>query len=86
MISGDMQKFWGKKIESETYKTQSSQMKKKKKKIIVQNLSWRIVFQEKVKFLKSGIWFQFYSASNKDTFFESPGMSVEMTRYLCQIQ
>ena len=40
---------------------------------MVQNLSWRIFFNEQVKFLKSGIWFQFYSASNKDTFFDSPG-------------
>ena len=32
----------------------------------MRNLSGRIFFQEKVKFLKSGIWFQFY-ASNKDT-------------------
>ena len=31
--------------------------------------SWRIPFQEQVKFLKSGIWFQFYNTSNKDTFF-----------------
>ena len=33
------------------------------------NLTWRIFFQTQVKFLKSGIWFQFYIASNKDTFF-----------------
>ena len=39
---------------------------------MVQNLSWRIPFQEQVKFLKSGTWFQFYKASNKDTFFYSP--------------
>ena len=38
----------------------------------MQNLSWRIPFQEQVKFLKSGIWFQFYKASNKDTLFYSP--------------
>ena len=38
----------------------------------MQNLSWRIPFQEQVKFLKSGIWFQFYKASNKDIFFYSP--------------
>ena len=55
------------KIEFETYVIQSNQSKNKK--IIVQNLSWRIPFQEQVKFLKSGIWFQFYKASNKDTFF-----------------
>ena len=39
---------------------------------MVQNLSRRIFFQEKVKFLKSGIWFRFYASSNKDTFFYSP--------------
>ena len=38
----------------------------------MQNLSWRILFQEQIKFLKSDIWFQFYSASNKDTFFTHP--------------
>ena len=26
------------------------------------NLSWRIFFQEQVKLLTSGIWFQFYNA------------------------
>ena len=41
---------------------------------MVQNLSWRIFLQEEVKFLKSGNWFQFYNASNKDTFFDLPGM------------
>ena len=40
---------------------------------MVQNLSERIFFQKKVEFLKSGIWFQFYALSNKDTFFDSPG-------------
>ena len=49
---------------------QSSQSKNKK--IIVKNLSQRNFFQEQVKFLKSGIWFQFYYASNKDTFFTHP--------------
>ena len=34
----------------------------------MQNLIGRIFFQEKVEFLKSGIWFQFYASSNKDTF------------------
>ena len=38
---------------------------------MVENLSGRIFFQEKVKFLKSGIWFQFYASSNKDTFLDS---------------
>ena len=38
---------------------------------MVQNLSGRIFFQEKVEFLKSGvIWFQFYASSNQD----SPGI------------
>ena len=36
---------------------------------MVQNFSGRILFQEKVKFLKSGIGLQFYASSNKDTFF-----------------
>ena len=45
----------------------------KNQKIIVQNLSWRSFFQGQVKFLKSAIWFQFYNASNKDIFFDSPG-------------
>ena len=39
----------------------------------MKNLSWKILFQEQVKFLKSGFWFQFYNASNKDTFFDSSG-------------
>ena len=34
--------------------------------------SGRIFFQEKVEVLKSGIWFKFYSESNKDSFFYSP--------------
>ena len=55
------------KIELETYIIQSTQ--RKNQKLIVQNLSLRILFQEQVKFLKSGIWSQFYNASNKDTFF-----------------
>ena len=71
MISGDLRKFFffwgGGEIETETYIIQSNQSKSGE--ITVQNLSWRIFFQEEVKFLKSGIWFQFYSASNKDTFF-----------------
>ena len=67
MISGDMQKFLGEKIEIETYIIQSNQSKNQK--IMVQNLNWRILFQEQVKFLKSGIWFQFYNVSNNDTFF-----------------
>ena len=50
MISKDLRKFLGK-IEIKTYMIQLN------KKIIVQNLSWRIFFQEQVKFLKSGIWF-----------------------------
>ena len=49
-----MRKFWGK-IEIETYIIQLNQGKNQK--IIVQNLSWRIFFQEQVKFLISGIWF-----------------------------
>ena len=43
---------------------------------MVQNLGGKIFFQEKVEFLKSGIWFQFYALSNEDTFLP--------TRYLCQ--
>ena len=39
---------------------------------MVQNLSKRIFFQEKVEFLKLGIWFQFQAAPNKDTFFDCP--------------
>ena len=64
-------KSFGKKIEIETYKIQLNQ--RKNRKIIVQNLSCRILFQEKVKFLKSGIWFQLYSASNKNAFLDLPG-------------
>ena len=38
------------------------------------SLSWKSFFQEQVKFVKLGIWFEFYNASNKDTsFFYSPG-------------
>ena len=66
MISNDLRKFW-RKSEIETYIIQLNQSKNKK--IIVQNLSWRIFFQEQVKFLKSSIWFQFYNAWNKDIFF-----------------
>ena len=40
--------------------------------MIVQNLSGRILFQEKAEFLESSIWFQFYASSNKDTFFTYP--------------
>ena len=65
MILGDLGKFWGK-IEIETYMIQSNQSAKK---IIVQNLSWRIFFQEQLIFLTSGIWFQFYNASNENAFF-----------------
>ena len=36
---------------------------------MVQYLSGRIFFQQKVEFLKLSIWFQFYALSNKDTFF-----------------
>ena len=36
---------------------------------MMQNLSERLFFQEKVEFLKPCIWFQFYSSSNKNTFF-----------------
>ena len=60
-------KTLGKNIEIETYIIQSNQSSNQK--IIVQNLSGRIFFQEQVKFLKLGIWFQFYNASNKDTCF-----------------
>ena len=35
----------------------------------MQSSSWRIFFQEQVKFPKSGIWFQVYNVSNKNTFF-----------------
>ena len=48
------EKIWGKN-EIETYIVQLNQSKNKR--IIVQNLSWRIFFQEQVKFLKSAIWF-----------------------------
>ena len=44
---------------------------------MVQNLSGRIFFKEKVEFLKSSIWFQFYASSNKDTFFDLPGTAVQ---------
>ena len=64
--------IFGKKIEIQTYIINSNQSKHQK--IIVQNLRWKILFQKQVKFLKSGIWFQFYNASNKDTFFDSPGI------------
>ena len=47
----------------------SVKSKQKSKNYGVQNLSGRTLFQEQVKFLKSGIWFQFYNASNKDTYF-----------------
>ena len=40
---------------------------------MVQKLSWRILFLEQVKFLKSSFWFQLYNASSKDTFFYSSG-------------
>ena len=50
-----------------TYNFQTNQSKNWE--IVVQNLSWKIFFQEQVKFLKLGIWFQFYNTSNKDTFF-----------------
>ena len=63
MISQYFLKFLGKKLK---LKLQSNQSKNQK--IIVQNLNWRIFFREQVKFLKSGIWFPFYNASNKDTF------------------
>ena len=66
IISGDLRKFWGK-IEIESYIIQSN--KRKNQKLIVQNLSWRIFFQKQVKLLTSGIWPQFYNASNKNTFF-----------------
>ena len=71
MISKDLRKFWGK-LEIETYIIQLNQSKNQN--IIVQNLSWMIFFQEQVKFLKSGIWFQFYNPSN------SPGMLAYWTR------
>ena len=40
---------------------------------MVQNLSGAIFFRERVEFLISGIWFQFYASSNKDTLFDSTG-------------
>ena len=43
----------------------------------MQNLGWKIFFQGQVKFLKSGIRFQFYSASNKDTFLTHPVASFK---------
>ena len=43
----------------------------------MQNLSWRVFSQEQVKFLKSGIWVQFYNALNKDRFFDSLGTTTE---------
>ena len=55
MISGDLRNVGGK-IEIETNISQSNENKDKK--IIVQNLSWRIFFQEQVKFLNQ-IWYQF---------------------------
>ena len=54
------------KIEIEIHIINTNQSKNRK--IIVENLSWRIFFQEQVKFLKSDIWFRFYNTSNKDTF------------------
>ena len=71
MISGDLRNFLGK-TDIETYIIHPNQSKSRE--FIVENVSWRILFQEQVKFLKSGIWFQFYNASNKDTFFR-------LTRY-----
>ena len=65
-----------KKIETETYIVQSNQSKNRK--IIVQNLSWRIFFMEQVKFLKSGTGFQFQYVPNKKIhFFDSPGTSYQ---------
>ena len=66
-ISGDLRKFWDKKLKLKL--TLFSQIKVKIKKIIMQNLSWRIFFQEQVNFVKLDIWFQFYNPSNKDKFF-----------------
>ena len=64
-------------IEIETHIIQSNQSKDRK--IIVQNLSWRILFQEQVKFLKSSICFQFYNALNKDTVFWTHAVLVEIS-------
>ena len=53
---------------------------------MVQKLSERMFFQEKVKFLKSGIWFQFYAPSNKDAslhFFDSPGTRQRIPKKTC---
>ena len=59
-------KIFGEKTEIETYIIQSKQKIKKK---YCENSSCRIFLQEQVKLLKSGTWFQFYNASNKNTFF-----------------
>ena len=48
---------------------------------MVQNLSERIVFQEKFEFLKSGIWFQLYASSDKDTFFDSFGTEFHISNF-----
>ena len=77
-----MKIFGQKKDEIETYIILSNQ--RKNKKIIVKTLCWRILFQELVKFLKSGIWFKFYNASNKDTFFDSPGGFNIVNASYCQ--
>ena len=60
-------KILGQNIEIETWIVQSNQSENQK--LIVKKLSCSIFFQEQVKFLKSSIWFQFYDASNKGTFF-----------------
>ena len=40
----------------------------------MQNLSWRIFFQEQVKFLKSDIWFNFTMHQTKIHYFDPPGI------------
>ena len=45
---------------------------------MVQNLSRRIVFQEKVEFLKSGIWFQFTLHQTKIHLFDSSGIRINI--------
>ena len=62
-------KILGQNIESESYIIQSNQSKNRK--LMVQNLSWRIFFQEQIKFLKS---FNFTMHQTKIHFFYSPSI------------
>ena len=75
MISGDLWKILGINWNWNLYNSVKSKQKSKSYGANFNLEKLLSAIQEQVKFLKLGIWFQFYHALNKDTFFDSPGIS-----------